>query len=353
MQLTETGEPSEPTGELTIADVAHAAGVSVSTVSRILNNKPDVAEKTRERVLTVIRATGYTPHAQAQGLRAGKTRTIAVIYPLADYPFLQNIRQLELSFMVGAAAATGEANYFFNLVTRPVTEESLLNMYRSAQVDGVVLMEICMQDWRVDLLRKHGLPFVMIGRCADNEGLSYIDLDIEQAVIAAFDHLVALGHRRIGFLSYSAAVYQREFGPAIRSRLAYQRALQKHNLPSLHREVGFTVQDSFDATLDLLGEQPKLTAIVTDLDQMAVGCLWGLHESGLVVPDDFSVVGITTEDQAQMTVPPMTSIEFSASKMGYEAVKMLIAKLQEKQPENHPILISPTLTQRGTSGPPR
>src|SRR5262249_54590296 len=133
--------------EFTIADVARAAGVSISTVSRILNGRQDVAASTRERVQRVIEEMGYTPHAQAQGLRAGKTRNIALLFPM-KYPGEPLYNSLELDFVLGAAAAAGERGYFFNLLPMPVTPESLLALFRGGQVDGAVLMQIHAQDWR-------------------------------------------------------------------------------------------------------------------------------------------------------------------------------------------------------------
>lgn len=138
------------TDEVTIADVAKAAGVSVSTVSRILNNKPDVAESTRQQVLDVIQSMSYKPHAQAQRLAAGQSKTITLLYPLYN-PGQQLINQLHLEFMVGAAAAAGEHNYFFNMLTKPASNNYLRSLYRSSHVDGVILMEIQLQDWCVSV----------------------------------------------------------------------------------------------------------------------------------------------------------------------------------------------------------
>jgi LacI family transcriptional regulator len=339
-----------PLRDLTIADIARLAGVSVSTVSRILNDKPDVSKKTRQRVLDVIRETGFTPDVQAQRLRTGSARTLAVLFPLADYASAPNITQLELNFMLGASAAAGEENYFFNLVSQPMTPASMLRMFRGNMVDGLVLMEICMNDWRVDLLRKNDLPFVMIGRTEDNSHLNYIDLDIEQAVIAAFQHLVSLGHTYIGFLTYDEAPYEQGLGPAVRGMAGYREAVAKHNLPLLYRPVGFSVQDAIEATEVLFQQEPRLSAMVTVLDTMAVGCMRALHDRSLIVPDDFSLVGITSENLAQMIVPPLTSIDFSASYMGYEAVKMLTRKLRDETSPPEQILISARLIERESAG---
>src|SRR5215470_17660282 len=130
----------------TIADVARVAGVSVSTVSRILNGKQDVAPATRERVQQVIAELGFKPHAQAKGLRAGKTRNVALLFPLKS-PGDVSYNALEVEFILGAAAAAGQREFLFSLLTSQVTQDSLFNFYRSAQVDGLALMHIHTHDW--------------------------------------------------------------------------------------------------------------------------------------------------------------------------------------------------------------
>ena len=151
---------------VTIADVAKAAGVSVPTVSRIVNNKEDVADETRQRVREVIRALGYIPHAQARHLRRGASMTIALHYPIETPDELSSV--IATPYITGAAAAASEKEYFLNFLASQLTPESLLYMYRSNQIDGIILLQVCLDDWRVNLLRENNYPFVMIGRCADS-----------------------------------------------------------------------------------------------------------------------------------------------------------------------------------------
>ena len=153
--------------DLTINDIARLSGVSVSTVSRILNDKPDVALQTRQRVQQVMDDLGYSPHTLAQRLAVRRSRSIALVFPLRDSAGRAEVA----TFIVKAALAAEAENYLFSLVAAPATESRLLSLYRSAQVEGVILMEIHMTDWRVELLKQYGYPFVMIGRTADNTGL--------------------------------------------------------------------------------------------------------------------------------------------------------------------------------------
>lgn len=333
------------TSEVTIFDVARAAGVSITTVSRILNNKPDVSKTTRQRVQQVIKDLGFIPHAQAQRLAARRSRTIALLFPLD-----RAIGPLELDFITGAAAAAGEENFFFNFITTPITKNSLLSLYRGAQVDGIILMEIHTSDWRVDLLREYAYPFVMIGRTGDNNGLSFVDLDFENVTLMGFDHLVELGHRKIAFLGPLQTMRQQGYGPAVRSWTGYEQAREKYKLPMMHREVKISVPDLFNATLDLLAEYPQLTAIVTIQSSPTVGVIRALRQVGRVVPDDFSVIGVATEKVAQLITPPLTTIDFPAYTMGYQAAKMLIDQLNEKPVDNNQLLPPPQLIVRKSTG---
>ena len=333
----------------TIADVAQAAGVSVSTVSRILNNKPDVAESTRRRVLQIIDALGYTPDARARGLAAGKSRTIGLLYPIEDL----DLTTLELDFFVGAAAAAGEADFFFILITQPVTRNRLLNLYRSAQIDGVILMQINVQDWRVDLLREHGYPFVMIGHCADNTGLSYIDLDFESAVIKAFEHLLALGHREIAYLAHSPAWHEQGFGPTVRSLQGFRRVCETYGLDAPYRKVNRNVQSAYRATLEMLDAHPGLTAFFAADGGTTMGALRALQQSGRRVPDDVSVVAVTTEKVAQLITPPLTHIDFPTGFVGQRAAEMLIRKLRGETSEPEQVMLDARLIVRESTGPAR
>ena len=336
--------------EITIADVAKAAGVSVSTVSRILNGKQDVAPATRSRVQQIIEELGYSPHAQAQRLRAGRTRNIALVFPL-KYPGNTPFNPLDMDFIVGAAAAAGDLSFFFSLFTQPVTKHSLLNLYRSAQVDGLVLMQIHARDWRVDLLREHGYPFVMIGHCEDNRGLSFIDLDFEAAVRTIFDYLVDLGHRQIGFIGHPQDLRSGGYGPAARSWQGYQQALETHRLASVYREVGFAGRDVFETTLALLDSKPDLTAIVTTHAYAALSIIQALNERGRRIPEDCSVITVTAERVAEMSTPPLTNIDFPSYEMGYRAVDILTEMLEGNLTEPEQILIPPRLVARNSSAP--
>jgi DNA-binding LacI/PurR family transcriptional regulator len=331
---------------VTIADVAKAAGVSIPTVSRILNNKEYVADETRQRVHEAIRTLGYTPHTQARRLRGGSAMTLALHHPIESPHDLSSA--IEASYFTGTAEAASEKEYFINFLVSQLTPEALLNMYRSNQIDGIILLQVRLEDWRVNLLRENNYPFVMIGRCADLEDLSFIDLDFENAMLLAFDHLFELGHRNIGFLTYPQSWRKNGKGPAVRSLEGYKHALNKYGLSSCYREIGLnSVEEGFEGTNDLLQENPELTAIITVSHLTAAGSIKAVVQHGRSVPQDCSVMAIGFGGNfANVVTPSLTTLEWSPYEISYQATLLMTEKLANEQLPAQQILVPPKLVVR-------
>lgn len=338
---------------VTIADVAEVAGVSVPTVSRILNNKEYVADETRDRVNEAIKKLGYVPHTQAQRLRGGASRTLALHYPVESPYLLSSI--VATPYIVGAAAAAGEQDYFLNFLLSQLTPDTLLNMYRSNQVDGMILLQVYVDDWRVNLLRENDCPFVMIGRCANLEGLTYIDLDSETGMLLAFDYLVGLGHREIGLLTYPQHWRVTKMAGAVHAFEGYERALQKYGLQAYYRETELRIEDSFAAADTLLEENPQLTAIIIVVANhlTAPGCMKAITQRGYRVPQDMSVVTVGFGEFASGITPSLTALEWSPYEYSYRATLMMTEMLKNKDLPAQQILVAPKLVLReSTQAPP-
>ncbi len=331
---------------VTIADVAQAAGVSVPTVSRILNGKEYVADETRQRVHEAIHALGYVPHTQARRLRGGASMTLALHYPIESPHELSSV--IETPYITGAAAAASEKEYFLNFLMSQLTPESLLTMYRSNQIDGLMLLQVRMDDWRINLLRQHTYPFIMIGRCADLDGLSFIDLDFEMAMLRAFEHLVNLGHRNIGFLTYPASWRKAGIGPAVRSLDGYTQALNTYGAHNCYREIGLnSVEEGFEGTNDLLRENPELTAIITVSHLTAAGSIKALTLQGRTVPQDCSVMAVGFGGNfASVVTPSLTTLEWSPYDISYQATLLMTETIAVAQPVTKQVLVPPTLVVR-------
>jgi DNA-binding LacI/PurR family transcriptional regulator len=330
----------------TIRDVARLANVSVATVSRILNNKPDVSEETRQKVLGVIDNLGYARSLQWKQITSGKTKVISLHYPYK----LAISNHISLHFITGVTLACEEHNYSLHLVTQSLDENSLLDFYRTNQSDGVILMEIQMDDWRVKLLHQHNLPFVMIGRCENNDGVNFVDFDFESAVTVAVDHLIDSGHQNIAFVSVMTGSEQNHYGPSVRALEGYEEVCSQYNIPRLYCEAENGFESVKFATLNLMRRHPEITAIITIFDTAVAGIFSAIKSLGLSIPDDISFVGLADEQGAELTSPSLTALHFPASSMGYDAATMLINELERSAKINTQILVGPKLVIRSSTG---
>ena len=337
----------------TIVDIAKASGVSISTVSRILNDKPDVSEKTRKRVLDVIKEHHFIQQAPWKQLASGKSRFITLHYPKNP----DRIHTIN-SFVIGAATACEQNNYSLNLVVSPLDETSLLTFYRSGQTDGMILMETLMEDWRVDLLRQSNFPFVILGRCENNSGFSFVDLDFESGVKIAMEHLIGLGHRQIGFLSaepywIAGKKNVNKLGSIAWAVKGYKQACKQYGLPVICEQVQIAKESIENRVLLLLAKNPYITAIFTVQEAVVSGIIKAVQRSGLVIPEDISIVGSAGAEMAELTAPPLTTVNYHGEAAGFQAAKMLIEQLEGHQSEEKEILIPVEFIVRGSTSTAR
>ena len=325
---------------LTLEEIAKLAGVSRSTVSRVINDHPNVRAPVRERVWQVIRETGYQPHAAARSLVTRRTRIVGVIIPealttLFTDPFFPHL-------LCGITQACNSRGYqlMLSLFNGPAGPEE---MYRRAigggHLDGVVVASTRLDDPLIGRLMDDGVPFVMVGRHPD-ERVRYIDIDSVAAARMAVDHLARLGHRRIGTITGPLNM------PASADRLdGYRRAMAAHRLPvddDLIVEGDFTEASGVAAARRLLAA--AATAIFAANDSMAVGALKVVREGGLQVPKDVALVGFDDLPIAASIQPALTTVRQPIEQMGSMAADLLLSLLESPPEERPPAqkLILPT-----------
>ena len=330
--------------KMTIVDIAKASGVSIATVSRILNNKPDVAEETRQRVLQLIEDQGFTPQLAWQQLRSGKSHFIALHYP-------QDFNPPSQSIITSAAMSCEDAGYSLNLVVNSLSDNELLSIFRSGQADGIILLEILTHDRRVQVLREQDLPFVMVGRCADNTGLSYVDIDIGKGVADAIQYLTALGHRQIGFITSAPVLREKEYGYATWALQGYEKACQQFGLPALWRTVDLKNDHTESVVRSLLADHSDMTAIIVPQEIGVPGLLKGIQDSGLRVPEDLSIITQFNDPMSELITPPLSTISFPAREMGYQAARILIGHMTGELTGPQQVLLRPELNIRQSTGP--
>ncbi len=211
---------------VTIRDVAREVGVSITTVSHALNGKGSVSPDTRRRILEAAARLEYAPNTTARSLVKRQTNAVGIAYPVPD---LVASSSTTLGVFVSALAdRLNHWGYNTLLATRSYDDrDKFLQLVASQTVDGMVVLDVRNHDYRVPLLRKFKMPFVLMGRCLDNEGLDYVDIDAEQGAYEATKALIAVGHRRIVY--HGAA--DLDMGYTHRGLIGYQRALAEAALP--------------------------------------------------------------------------------------------------------------------------
>jgi len=337
----------------TLEEVAKLAGVSRSTVSRVVNQHPNVRPEVRERVWEVIRKTGYQPHAAARSLATRRTRVIGLIIPQAvttlftDPYFPILIR--------GIADACNAHNYhlMLSLFSRRRVQESRARqdllyqqVLRSRYLDGVVVSSAPLDDPIFPRLLEDGVPFVLIGRYS-NERASYVDVDNVVGARMAVEHLLRLGHERVATIT----------GPlnmcAGQDRLeGYRQALAARGIQvdeDLIAEGDFTEQGGQAAMRRLLPHRP--TAVFAASDMMAVGAIKVLREAGLRVPEDVAVVGFDDIPLASMVEPPLTTVRQPIEQLGSMAVELLVSLMENPGEETvHRVVLPTELVIRASCG---
>jgi DNA-binding LacI/PurR family transcriptional regulator len=335
----------------TMHDVARLARVSVSTVSYVLTGTRPISRPTRERVLAAVAELDYQPNAMARGLASRRSRILGLLLPMDE----RGLGATETAFVTGAAAAASRGGY--HLVLSPVGVDDLEAPRRLAtqrMLDGALLMEVQLDDGRVPVLQEAGVPLVLIGRTGDTRGLSYVDIDFDQTVRDAVEHLVDLGHQRIVFVNHSAAAIASGYGPARRTKDAYFAAIAQHGLDPLMLPAEDSAAGGRAALTAAFEQAPDLTAVLAMNENAIFGMLGELASRGLKVPDDVSVVSMVTSPQvAELATPALTAMTSPGSAMGRIAVEALLRNLDGDTREVHQQLVPCALQIRGSSGPPR
>ncbi len=328
-------------GRVTIADVARAAGVSIPTVSKVINQRDGVAQGTILRVQEVVEQLGYETSLVARSLRSSRTGVVGILVTEFE-PFSTEL----LRGVSGATTGTGyELLAYAGLVTgaeQKGWERRSLSRLSGTLIDGAIVVTPS------TALSASSIPVVAIDPHTGPEGHATVDSDNEGGAAQAVEHLVGLGHTRIAHLRGRpdlASAQLREAG--------YRRALVAAGLrvdESLVRDGGYQEDRSAEVALDLLSGPDRPTAVFAANDSSAVGVLRSAAALGLRVPEDLSVVGFDDVPQAATTTPPLTTVAQPLVELGSRAVEMLLAMLRGEQTSDH-VRLPTTLRVRQSTGP--
>jgi LacI family transcriptional regulator len=332
----------------TIRDIADLAGVSIATVSRVLNDRPDVARETRETVLQVVREQGFSTNRGARGLSSGRTGMIGLTLPLVADAYFGPM-------LSGAAEALYESD--MRIVLAPTLHEhdrevSLLERLMRGTTDGAILMLPEESAEELLTLQRQGFPFVVVDpREPPPEGIACVAAMHASGAKQATEHLLALGHRRIGAIAGVQGWYATE------ERLAgFRAALSAAGIlldPELVVYSDWRIPRGTAAARELLSLPDPPTAIFGFNDNVAIGALHAARERGLSVPDDLSVVGFDDTEQAVIVSPRLTSVRQPLAELGRMGVSLLIRLIDGQRVDALRVELATQLVVRESTAPRR
>lgn len=333
---------------ITITDVARAAGVSKGAVSFALNGRPGVAPQTRERILAIAHDLGWTPSLRGRALSV--SRALAVGLVIARPPETLGADPFFASFITGIETVLSERGYALMLQVvgdEKSEHESYRRLAANGRVDGVFLTDMRVDDLRPQLLDDLNLPTVVIGRAPGHGPWSAVYIDDQPGIVAAVEHLVALGHRRIGHVSGPA-----EFVHGRSRRNAWAKAVSDAGLPpGPCITADFSAQGGADATRALLRLEEPPTAIVYANDLMAIAGMSTAIGLGVDVPGGLSVTGFDDTPLSAFLQPALTTVRTDVIGWGQAAATQLLA-LVDEEPGAEIDLPPPEFVVRASTAPP-
>ncbi|RAK12710.1 LacI family transcriptional regulator [Halanaerobium saccharolyticum] len=331
---------------LTIKDIARKAGVSVATVSKVMNGYDDIGEVTKAKVLKIIEENNYRPNANAQSLRTNKSFLVGLFFKDhqdsgVKHPFFRGI-------ISGLEEKLLENNYDMILFSANWEDQfSYLEKCQFRNVDGAILMGMPKDDPKLAELLNAKIPSVFIDLDMSAERASYIISDNEEGARKAVRHLTELGHQKI------ATIEGEEITVPTQKRLAgYKAEMKAQNLEIRDEWViqgRFSVDGGYQAMKEILRLEDKPTAIFCQGDEIAVGAMQAIKEAGLKVPDDFSIVGFDDIEISQYLNPALTTVCQKKEEMGIEAANMVIELINNQEEKVEPEIIDTELIVRNST----
>ncbi|CAL9436521.1 HTH-type transcriptional regulator RafR [Actinosynnema sp. ALI-1.44] len=332
---------------MNIGEIARRAGVSRSTVSYALSGKRPVAEATAKRINDVISELGYRPNASARALAEGRTRTLGLVIPPAG----ARLTGVQLGFVAGVVEAA--AAHDLDVLVSPSGgrhDRSFERIVTGRRVDGVVLMEILLDDPRVARLEDSGLPFVTIGHVQDPGASWWVDVDYAALIRRCVHHLADLGHEEVVLVNRSAELVASGYGPAARSTAGFLEAAGERGV----RAHVVTCPDEpgagFACFADIRTRLPGVTGLVTINEAALPGLQRALQRASLEVPRDFSITGVVADHLAEDFHPPLTAADVPAVEMARIALELLVERIADPAAQPRHALLVPPVTLRSSTG---
>lgn len=328
----------------TIHDVAELAGISPATVSRVLNNFPHISDEVRHQVLAAIDQLNYEPNRVAQRLRASHSRLIGIVVTDITNPFFNTIMaSIEAVFF-----DQGFSVLMSNTTAIPRKELDYLSMMENEGIAGLIIAPSSENVDRVAEMAADGLPIVVLDRRMPNALVDVVLADNAGGAQSAVDHLVSVGHTRIGHIGGRMPL------SSGRERYeGYLRAMEQHGLPVPESWVRFgdhKHESGYARALELMDEPDPPTAWFVANNMMTLGALAAIHDRGRQIPDDIAIVGFDDMPWAVVLNPPLTVVAQPTLEIGQLAANMLLERIQEPDRVPRVAVLDTKLIIRASSG---
>ncbi|MCU6708991.1 catabolite control protein A [Paenibacillus sp. J5C_2022] len=330
---------------VTIYDVAREAGVSMATVSRVVNNNPNVKPATRKKVYEAIERLGYRPNAVARGLASKRTTTVGVVIP-------------DISNSIFAEVARGIEDianmYHYNIILcnadkKKDKEIRVVNTLLEKQVDGLLFMGGAVTEDHLQAFKTANVPVVLCATSDESEQIPSVDINHEEAAYDAVMKLIQNGHKRIGMISGTlqdpASGYARFQG--------YKRALQESGLSydeSLVRIGNYRYESGVEAMKYFIELNERPTAVFSATDEMAIGAIHCIQDSGLQVPGDISVISVDNSRMASMVRPQLTAVAQPMYDIGAVSMRLLTKLMKKEHVEQYKVTLPHEIVMRQSVG---
>ncbi len=330
-----TAAPRQAKQRPTISDVARLAGVSIATVSRVVNETAPVSDEVGERVRSAIELLGYTPHVAARNLAGGRTATIGLLLPELSSSFFTPLLR-------GVEAAVRQTDYDLLIYANPRTSQGYDTQRRQPigvhNADGMLIFSTTLEDQEISRNWEHGFPMVLLHRLPPRGvNVPSVLFDNRSGARLAIHHLISVhNRRRIVFLHGPLGNQESD-----EREIGYREALQQQGIafdPALVRRGGFSESGGYQAVQELLREGVAFDAIFSGDDEAAVGVLAALREAGRRVPAEVAVVGFDDLPVAQHLTPPLTTLRAPIEQAGYLAATGLFTLLASGEADAQTVL---------------
>ncbi len=331
----------------TIKDIARECGVSLSTVSLVLNNNPRISQSTREKVLAAVQKHQYQPNAFARSLASQSSRALSIVVPHLNHVFADTYFGEIVSGIYEHATELGY-KIMLEVADKTFTQsEEYINLMKSKRVDGLLIIGSSIHDEYLFQLEKTEYPYLLVNHYFPGSSMNFISADYVRSAELAAEHLTGYGHRKIGILCGTNTNTATDF------RDTFMKSCKAAGLKDddmVWADGWFTEQGGYEGTQWMLERHPDITAIMAGNDKMAIGALRCLNRQGISVPGKISVMGMDDVPAAEFTTPGLTTIRHDLYQLGQKSVEGMIALFKKERPQVQDIL-PVDLIQRESTGP--